>query len=111
MNVINKLQRAEKMKVLTAILMLLGFSLSSFGQTTYIWTGAVNSNFSTAGNWAPVRQIGRITDILVFDNGSNLNVINVNQVTLRQILVMNNTQLRLTPSSGNPKVISIVLTK
>lgn len=95
------------MRSIFAVIILLGFTLSSFSQTTYVWTGAVNSNFSTAGNWAPVRQIGRITDVLVFDNGSTLNIINVNQVTVGQLLVMNNTQLKLSPSSGNPKVISI----
>lgn len=95
------------MKKLLAALIVFGFVISSHGQTTYIWTGAVNSNFSTAGNWSPVRQTGRSTDILVFQSGTSLSVINVNQVTIGQILVINHTQLRLTPSSGNPKVISI----
>ncbi len=95
------------MKAIIIILICI-FSVSgSYSQTTYIWSGAVNSSFSTAGNWSPTRQVGLISDILIFNTGTTLNITNVNQVTVGQIVVMNNTQLKLTPSTGNPKVISI----
>ncbi len=95
------------MKAILIILIYIFSALGIYSQTTYIWTGAVNSSFSTAGNWQPTRQVGLISDILIFNTGTTLNITNVNQVTVGQIVVMNNTQLRLTPSTGNPKVISI----
>ncbi len=95
------------MKAIIIILIYIFSALGIYSQTTYIWTGAVNSSFSTAGNWSPTRQVGLISDILIFNTGSTLNITNVNQVTVGQLVVMNNTQLRLTPSTGNPKVISI----
>ncbi len=76
-------------------------------QTVYTWNGSVNSNFSTAGNWTPFRQIGLVTDILVFENSGNLNVDNVYQVTIGQLIIRNNTYLTLSPASGNAKVITI----
>lgn len=79
----------------------------TFSQTTYIWTGAVNSNFSTAGNWSPIRQVGYSNDILIFESGNTLNVQNVNQVTLGQLIIRNNTNVSFSPSAGNAKTISI----
>ncbi len=95
------------MKLLTFLLVSLSVSASVFSQTTYTWTGSVNSNFSAAGNWNPTRQVGLTSDILVFNLGGNVNVINVNQVTIGQLLVRNNTNLTLSPSTGNSKTISI----
>jgi hypothetical protein len=93
---------------LFSILILLSALISySESQIVYIWNGSVNSNFSTAGNWTPFRQIGLNTDILVFENSVNLNVINVNQVTLGQLIIRNNTNLTLSPSAGNSKVVTI----
>ncbi|MCX7877340.1 MAG: T9SS type A sorting domain-containing protein [Ignavibacteria bacterium] len=76
-------------------------------QTIYRWTGAVNNNFSVGGNWEPFRQVGQINDVLIFDNSSNLIIENVNQVTVGQIKVINNTSVTLSPSAGNTKTISI----
>ncbi len=95
------------MKLLTFLLVSLSITASVFSQTTYNWTGAVNSNFSTAGNWNPTRQVGLTSDILIFGIGGNLNVINVNQVTIGQLIIRNNTSLTLSPSTGNSKTISI----
>lgn len=78
-----------------------------FAQTTYIWTGSINSNFSTAGNWNPVRQISRANDRLIFNNGQNNNITGVNQITFAQILITGNTQVKLTPGTGNPRIIFI----
>lgn len=80
-------------------------STLTYSQTTYIWTGAVNANFSTAGNWSPIRQVGYPNDILIFENGQQLNVQNVNQVTIGQLIIRNNTELTLSPSAGNIKTI------
>lgn len=89
---------------LITTLILLSTALS---QTTYRWTGSVNSNFSTAGNWEPFRQVGLTSDILKFDNGNTLNIQNVYQVTVGQIVISNYTNVILTPADGNNKTISI----
>ncbi|MBZ0203072.1 MAG: T9SS type A sorting domain-containing protein [Ignavibacteria bacterium] len=95
------------MRLLKFTLLLSILTSFSFSQTTYIWTGSVNSGFSTAGNWTPSRQVGLNTDILVFETGSSLNVSNVYQVTIGQLIVRNNTNLTLSPASGNAKCITI----
>lgn len=94
-------------KLFSLTLLILISSEYTLSQAVYTWNGSVNSNFSTAGNWTPIRQIGNVNDILVFENGGNLNVINVFQVTIGQLLVRNNTNLTLSPSSGNAKLVTI----
>jgi hypothetical protein len=91
--------------VISAVLLLALVSANS--QTTYTWTGSVNSSFSTAGNWTPFRQIGLVTDILLFESGATVNAMNVSSVTVGQIIVRNNTNVIISPSIGNPKTISI----
>jgi len=94
-------------KLFSLTLLLLISTDITFSQTVYTWNGSVNSNFSTAGNWTPFRQIGLVTDILVFDNSGTLNVGNVYQVTIGQLIVKNNTNLVLSPASGNAKLVTI----
>jgi type IX secretion system substrate protein len=95
------------MKTIIIIFTLTAAVIVSFSQRTYIWSGAVNSNFSTAGNWNPVRQIGLSNDNLVFNSGTNLDIVNVYQVTVGQIAVQNHTHVKLSPASGNPKTIFV----
>lgn len=95
------------MKETIILLTLIVLEMGTSGQTTYIWTGSVNSNFSTAGNWSPSRQVGLASDIMIFNSGTVVEVNNVNQVTVGRIVVSNNTQVRFSPAPGNPKVISI----
>jgi len=97
----------SKMKLLITFLLAVTFSSSLFSQTTYTWTGSVNNNFSTAGNWSPVRQIGHTNDILIFSNGGSVNAININQVTIGQLIIRNNTSVSFSPASGNSKTIYI----
>lgn len=95
------------LKLFSLSLLLFVFGNVSEAQTIYTWNGSVNSSFSTAGNWTPFRQIGLVTDILVFENSGNLNVTNVYQVTIGQLIVRNNTNLVLSPASGNAKLVTI----
>jgi hypothetical protein len=95
------------MNLLKATIFFLVLSTITVSQTTYIWTGSVNSNFSTAGNWSPVRQVGLVTDILVFETGTSLNVVNVYQVTIGQLIIRNNTNLTLSPAAGNAKCVTV----
>jgi len=97
----------NKLLKLFSLALLLIFGNISEAQTVYTWNGSVNSSFSTAGNWTPFRQIGLVTDILVFENSGNLNVTNVYQVTIGQLIIRNNTNLVLSPASGNAKLVTI----
>ena len=94
-------------KLFASIIIFLGLTNFANSQTVYTWNGSVNCNFSAAANWTPVRQIGLVTDILVFENSGNLNVINVYQVTLGQLIIRNNTNLTLSPATGNAKLVTI----
>ena len=93
---------------LFSLTLLLNLAVNlSFSQTTYVWNGSVSNNFSAAQNWTPLRQIGLNTDILVFENGGNVNAINVYQVTIGQLIIRNNTNLTLSPATGNAKLLTI----
>ena len=94
-----------KIKI-TAILTLLTINIS-FGQTTYNWVGGQSGNFTTAANWSPIRQNGQVSDILVFNSGNTVNALNVQQQTIGQLVITNNTHVIFTPASGNAKVLSI----
>ncbi|NOS85880.1 MAG: T9SS type A sorting domain-containing protein [Ignavibacteria bacterium] len=95
------------LKLFSLILFILISGNISLSQTVYTWNGSVNSSFSTGGNWTPFRQIGLVTDILVFENSGNVNVTNVYQVTVGQLIVKNNTNLTMAPASGNAKLLTI----
>ncbi len=95
------------MKPILNLLLTFVITATLFAQTTYVWTGSANNSFSTAGNWSPFRQIGLTSDVLIFETTGSLNVQNVNQVTVGQLIVRNNTSLTLSPSTGNAKVLSI----
>jgi hypothetical protein len=94
-----------KIKI-TAILTLLTINIS-FGQITYNWVGGQSGNFTTAANWSPIRQNGQVSDILVFNSGNTVNALNVQQQTIGQLVITNNTHVIFTPASGNAKVLSI----
>lgn len=88
------------------ILILLAINIS-YSQVTYTWVGGNSSNFTSALNWSPVRANGQVSDILVFNTGTTVNALNVQQQTIGQLIITNNTHLILTPASGNPKILSI----
>jgi hypothetical protein len=93
--------------LLKSLLLLCLITFTANSQTTYVWNGSVNSSFSTAGNWTPFRQVGLVTDILVFDHTGSIAINNVNQVTIGQLILRNNSNVTLSPSAGNTKCITI----
>lgn len=95
------------LQLLKSLLVITIITITANSQTVYVWNGSVNSNFSTAGNWTPFRQVGLTNDILVFDNTGNLAVSNVYQVTIGQLVLKNNSNVTLSPASGNTKCITI----
>ena len=95
------------LQLLKSLLVLTIITFAANSQTVYVWNGSVNSNFSTAGNWTPFRQVGLVNDILVFDNTGSIAVANVYQVTIGQLVVKNNSNVTLSPAAGNTKCITI----
>lgn len=95
------------LQLLKSLLVISIITLTANSQTVYVWNGSVNSNFSTAGNWTPFRQVGLANDVLVFDNTGSIAVANVYQVTIGQLVVRNNSNVTLSPASGNTKCITI----
>lgn len=95
------------LQLLKSLLVISIITFTANSQTVYVWNGSVNSNFSTAGNWTPFRQVGLANDILVFDNTGSIAVSNVYQVTIGQLVVKNNSSVTLSPASGNTKCITI----
>ncbi len=89
------------------ILILFLVSQTSFSQTTYLWTGNISTSFSAAGNWAPPRPVMVPTDILIIENGGNINITNVNQITVGQLIIRNNSFVRMSPGSGNQRILSV----
>ena len=69
---------------------------------SYTWNvSGVNGDFQDATNWTPNRVSPSLTDILVFDNGSNSgNVTNVPNQTIGQLQVSNNTSVILEKVGG-----------
>jgi len=94
-----------KSVIISLLLLILVFSADS--QTIYTWNGSVNTQFSTAGNWSPFRQYMYATDILIVENSGYINITNVNQITVGQLFIRNNTHVTMSPNSGNPRVLSI----
>ncbi len=66
----------------------------------YSWTGAVSTDFMEPANWSPKRICGRATDILSFNTGTNLSLINVTSQEIGQLLITNNTTLNLRAKTG-----------
>ena len=96
-----------RIKLQITIVAILLASGINYSQVTYTWVGGSSGNFTTAANWSPTRLNGQVSDILCYNCGGTVNVMNVQQQTVGQLLITNNTHIIFTPASGNPKVVSI----
>lgn len=61
----------------------------------YTWIGVISNDFTHPGNWSPARVTPSVSDILVFDNGITITLINVPPQTIGQIKVTGNTSITL----------------
>ncbi len=96
------------MNTITKILAFLTVTVNiTFGQVVYTWVGSLNGSWNIATNWNPSRTNGQVTDVLVFNSGNQVYVNSVQQQTIGQLLISNNTSVVLSPASGNPRVLSI----
>lgn len=98
------------MNTITKIIAVITVTVSvnlTLAQTVYTWTGSSNGAWNTASNWSPSRTNGQLNDVLVFNSGSQIHVSSVQQQTIGQLLITNNTTVVLVPAIGNARVLSI----
>lgn len=94
----NNIQKGfTKSKLLSLILLVL--SISSFGQTTYTWTGTTSTVWTVATNWSPNRTAAT-SDILQFNTGTTLTITAVPAQTVGRIVMSNNTNITLQGASA-----------
>ncbi|HPH81980.1 MAG TPA: hypothetical protein PL185_05385, partial [Flavobacteriales bacterium] len=84
--------------ILTFTLCLMsGFA---FSQTTYTWTGAIDNQWTTAGNWSPSRTVILPSDIIQFNSGGTITVTNIPNQTIRKVIVGGSTDVSLQAATG-----------
>jgi hypothetical protein len=81
---------------------LLFIFANSWGQTTYTWTGAVNSVWTNTGNWAGgVLPVSSNSNTVVFNNGGTYTITAVPSIALRQLLISGNSNITLQGASAS----------
>ena len=95
-------------KILLYILTVFLVSSSlTFGQTVYTWIGGSSGNWHSPSNWSPMRTNGQVTDIILFNCGTQVTVNSIPQQTIGQLIINGNTNVILIASSGQPKTLSV----
>ncbi|MES2779154.1 MAG: BNR-repeat neuraminidase N-terminal domain-containing protein [Bacteroidota bacterium] len=67
--------------------------------TTYTWNKTAPDSFNLAANWTPVRTFPNQNDILKFDGGGSVTVLNTMNAIAGQLFVTNNTTVTLSAPS------------
>jgi hypothetical protein len=83
---------------------LIGFllcSLVAFSQTSYTWTGAVDNNWATSGNWSPARTTAAVSDHLFINSGGTVEITGVITQSIDRLVVSGNTALTLIATVAN----------
>lgn len=88
----------------TALLFLL--STVAFGQTTYTWTGAVNTAWNNAGNWDNGIPANNANSIVVFNNGTTVTVTAIPTQTINSLIISNNSSITLQAATTNTLTIT-----
>lgn len=96
-----------KIKHLLLVGLLVLWCGVSVGQTTYTWIGPNNGSWATPANWSPTRTTPATNDILRFNTGTTLTVLNVLTQTLGKLLITNNTNISLKPDTGGNRTLTI----
>ncbi|MFZ1677978.1 MAG: hypothetical protein WAT91_11925, partial [Saprospiraceae bacterium] len=79
------------------------------GQTTYTWSGANGASWNLSTNWTPTRSGGgAATDILVFNSGTTLTVIDVNNQAIGKLQITGSgTNITLKPVTTTSPALTI----
>ncbi|HSI91341.1 MAG TPA: hypothetical protein VK927_09510, partial [Adhaeribacter sp.] len=75
---------------------------------TFVWNGSNSTDFNDEYNWTPLRGCIRDTDMLVFNSGSPVTVMNVSSQVISQLVVTNNTTLTMRPLSGVTETLTLL---
>jgi hypothetical protein len=67
--------------------------------TPFTWSGPVNGNWSTAGNWTPSRTSPATSDILVFNSAAVVNLDYTSPQTISKLQVTNNSNVVFTTAA------------
>ena len=90
----------------TLFLLVLLFSTRGYAQTSYTWSGATNTSYTTASNWAPEGIPGSDDSALIPAGVTNFPVLTVNHTT-GSLMIESDASLRL---QGNGSTGSVTLT-
>jgi len=98
-----------------AVLVLMTVLATSltFGQATYTWTGAIDTNWQSSGNWSPTRTSPNIADTLVFDGAQTNQPSDTINVTVARMLFTGFVQINMAnrgSGAGNAGGVSIKCT-
>jgi hypothetical protein len=91
---------------ITLLLLVLLISTRGYAQTAYTWSGATNTSYTTASNWAPEGIPGTDDSALIPAGVTNFPVLSVNHTT-GSLTIESDASLRL---QGNGTVGSVTLT-
>lgn len=85
-----------------SLVLFFAMSLTSFSQTTYTWIGG-NGAWNVAGNWSPaiVPPSSNTATIIEFSDGGNYTVTAVPSTVVRELRVINNTNVTLQAATTN----------
>ncbi len=104
------------MRVVSTLLFVALVTASAWGQTSYTWTGATDTAWTTATNWNPNRTTPATNDILAFDGTQTSQPTIIANQTVGRLSVTGNTTLTiangsatvtLTASGGSPKAFEV----
>ncbi|CAN5523947.1 hypothetical protein BH10BAC5_BH10BAC5_23400 [soil metagenome] len=85
--------------MLTVSVMIPGNTYSQGG--SYLWTGAVSTDFTISGNWNPSRTSANSFDKLFFNTGGSISVTNVPNQQMVSLSIGSNTAVTMIGSSTN----------
>lgn len=85
-------------------------TMQTQGPRKYVWNApGGNGDFTVANNWSPSRTFSYPLDTLVFSNGGNAVVTNMNSPTLSKFEVSNQTQVNLSGGGADSLIIQNTL--
>ncbi len=90
----------NRLRTLVFFFSIFLFAGISNAQTTYSWTGAIDNQWTTAGNWSPSRSSILPSDIIQFNGGGSVTVTNIPSQTIRKLLVNSSSTVSLQAATG-----------
>jgi hypothetical protein len=83
-----------------------GTSTFDVSVTMYTWNQTGTNSWATAANWTPNRNVSTTSDILQFNGGGSVTVINVPTQTIGKLVLSNTSTVQLQPASS-PAILTV----